>query len=212
MLTPALRVVSESEARTPLILMVRADDSADDAPADPVPLGEVADAAPATEPESDLDVVDGEWEDAFWSEVEPDLAENALGVEEAELVAADAVERGDLTSLEAGTDSAELEELIPFTRLTAVTERAAPDPEAGADAQLGPASAAEGLAASDMTQILTDQDGNPVTVLDEDSLKQIVRLLIREELQGVLGERITHNVRKLVRAEINRALTAQSLE
>ena len=33
-----------------------------------------------------------------------------------------------------------------------------------------------------------------------------------EELQGALGERITRNVRKLVRREIQRALTAQDLE
>lgn len=59
---------------------------------------------------------------------------------------------------------------------------------------------------------LTDADGNPVTVLDEDALHDIVRSLIREELQGVMGERITQNVRKLVRAEINRALTARSLD
>ncbi|TAG26869.1 MAG: hypothetical protein EAZ40_04275, partial [Rhodobacterales bacterium] len=59
---------------------------------------------------------------------------------------------------------------------------------------------------------LTDADGNPVTVLDEAALNEIVRALIREELQGVLGERITQNVRKLVRAEINRALTARSLD
>ena len=36
--------------------------------------------------------------------------------------------------------------------------------------------------------------------------------LIREELSGTLGERITRNVRKLVRAEINRALTARDFD
>ncbi|OYW45055.1 MAG: hypothetical protein B7Z31_15945 [Rhodobacterales bacterium 12-65-15] len=59
---------------------------------------------------------------------------------------------------------------------------------------------------------LTDADGNPVTVIDEAALQDIVRSLIREELQGILGEKITQNVRKLVRAEINRALTARSLD
>jgi hypothetical protein len=59
---------------------------------------------------------------------------------------------------------------------------------------------------------LFDKDGNPLTVLDEDALHDIVRQLIREELQGALGERITRNVRKLVRAEINRALTARTLD
>ena len=43
-------------------------------------------------------------------------------------------------------------------------------------------------------------------------LRDIVRDIIREELHGALGERITRNVRKLVRAEINRAMTTRDLE
>ena len=65
---------------------------------------------------------------------------------------------------------------------------------------------------STMPQTLTDTEGNPLTVLDEAALHDIIRQLIREELKGALGERITHNVRKLVRAEINRTLTARSLD
>ncbi|AXI45856.1 hypothetical protein C1J03_07310 [Sulfitobacter sp. SK012] len=49
-------------------------------------------------------------------------------------------------------------------------------------------------------------------VLDEDALRDLVSDIVREELQGALGERITRNVRKLVRREIHRALTAQELE
>lgn len=48
--------------------------------------------------------------------------------------------------------------------------------------------------------------------LDEDSLRELVADIVREELQGALGERITRNVRKLVRREIHRALTAQELD
>jgi hypothetical protein len=51
-----------------------------------------------------------------------------------------------------------------------------------------------------------------LTELDESVLREIVRDIIREELQGALGERITRNVRKLVRAEINRATTSRDLE
>ena len=47
---------------------------------------------------------------------------------------------------------------------------------------------------------------------DEQVLRDVVRDLIREELQGALGERITRNVRKLVRAEIARAIATQDLE
>ena len=48
--------------------------------------------------------------------------------------------------------------------------------------------------------------------LDEEMLRQLVADIVREELQGALGERITRNVRKLVRREIQRALTSQALD
>lgn len=49
-------------------------------------------------------------------------------------------------------------------------------------------------------------------ILDEETLRELVADIVRQELQGALGERITRNVRKLVRREIQRALTAQDLE
>lgn len=53
---------------------------------------------------------------------------------------------------------------------------------------------------------------NDEDVLDEEALRDLVSDIVREELQGALGERITRNVRKLVRREIHRALAAQDLE
>jgi cell pole-organizing protein PopZ len=47
--------------------------------------------------------------------------------------------------------------------------------------------------------------------IDEETLREIVREVLREELQGMFGERITRNVRKLVRSEIARALSAQGI-
>lgn len=58
------------------------------------------------------------------------------------------------------------------------------------------------------TQIFSSDED----VLDEDALRDLVSDIVREELQGALGERITRNVRKLVRREIHRALAAQELE
>jgi len=49
-------------------------------------------------------------------------------------------------------------------------------------------------------------------IMDEESLRELVADIVRQELQGALGERITRNVRKLVRREIHRALTAQELD
>ncbi|MGJ5621161.1 hypothetical protein [Sulfitobacter sp. MF3-043] len=54
--------------------------------------------------------------------------------------------------------------------------------------------------------------GNDDQVIDEEALRDLVSDIVRAELQGALGERITRNVRKLVRREIHRALTAQELE
>jgi hypothetical protein len=47
---------------------------------------------------------------------------------------------------------------------------------------------------------------------DEAVLRDLVRDILREELAGALGERITRNVRKLVRAEIARALAARDFD
>jgi hypothetical protein len=49
-------------------------------------------------------------------------------------------------------------------------------------------------------------------VLDEESLRELVSDIVRQELQGRLGERITRNVRKLVRREIQRALAELDLD
>lgn len=50
-----------------------------------------------------------------------------------------------------------------------------------------------------------------VAMIDEDDLQNLVARLVREELRGQLGERITQQVRKLVRAEIARALDDRNL-
>jgi hypothetical protein len=54
--------------------------------------------------------------------------------------------------------------------------------------------------------------GGEDQLIDEEALRDLVSEIVRAELQGALGERITRNVRKLVRREIHRALTAQELE
>ncbi|SFJ21245.1 hypothetical protein [Celeribacter neptunius] len=49
-------------------------------------------------------------------------------------------------------------------------------------------------------------------IMDEDALRDLVAQVIREELQGELGERITRNLRRLVRREVQRALTLREFE
>ena len=48
--------------------------------------------------------------------------------------------------------------------------------------------------------------------LDEETLRRIVAEVVREELQGALGERITRNIRKLVRREIRLVLAADEID
>lgn len=55
-------------------------------------------------------------------------------------------------------------------------------------------------------------DEGDETVIDMETLRELVADIIRQELQGPLGERITRNVRKLVRREINRALDGRIAE
>jgi len=49
-------------------------------------------------------------------------------------------------------------------------------------------------------------------ILDEDTLRDIIVEVVREELQGALGQRITRNVRKMVRREIRIAMAAEELD
>ena len=56
---------------------------------------------------------------------------------------------------------------------------------------------------------LRDEDTD---VIDEAALQALVSRLVREELQGDVGEKITRSVRSLVRREIARAFTLKGLE
>lgn len=60
------------------------------------------------------------------------------------------------------------------------------------------------------TAVLSDDMG--ALEIDEETLRQMVGEIVRQELQGALGERITRNVRKLVRREIHRMLISQDFE
>jgi hypothetical protein len=206
-LTPSLRIVAEPPVAEPLILTERAVEAeaarpltgpAEPATADPLEAGMAVD-------------VEEDWEDDLWSDPDTDLAELALAVEEAELVilsddvANVGAEQGQMIAaqFEPDWDDAGPSPVVPFPAMSPGPTGLEQDP----DPMPEPAPPV-----STMPQTLTDTEGNPLTVLDEAALHDIIRQLIREELKGALGERITHNVRKLVRAEINLALTARSLD
>lgn len=52
----------------------------------------------------------------------------------------------------------------------------------------------------------------PALPLDEDALRELVAKVLREELRGELGERITRNVRKLVRREIAQIISGLEVD
>lgn len=50
------------------------------------------------------------------------------------------------------------------------------------------------------------------TLIDEDALRDMVAEIVRQELQGELGQKVTRNIRKLVRREIRRALASRDFD
>lgn len=60
----------------------------------------------------------------------------------------------------------------------------------------------------------TGEEGAALDTRDlrEEELRRLVTDVVREELQGALGERITRNVRKLIRSEIRRVLAEANLD
>ena len=47
-----------------------------------------------------------------------------------------------------------------------------------------------------------DDDAEEV-LLDEETLRDMIRVIVREELQGAMGEKITGNIRRMIRREIH---------
>ena len=155
-----------------------------------------------------------DWPEASW--VAPDVISD---VDEAEVVAQPgdlpgwaqaedldlpgkdlAAEAAEAPYTHAGVDEAGLDDL-------AVDDAAVEEADFDPNGDLAEAAALAALAAEDD---LAETQG--LMELDEDMLRDIVRDIIHQELHGSLGERITRNVRKLVRAEISRAMATRDLE
>ena len=54
--------------------------------------------------------------------------------------------------------------------------------------------------------------GDDTDIIDEEVVQAMVARLVREELQGEVGEKITQSIRRFVRREIERSLTLKGLE
>ena len=76
---------------------------------------------------------------------------------------------------------------------------------------------AEEKAAEEKADVYADDDLDNLLFdgtesMDEEALRKLISEIVREELMGTLGERITRNVRKLVRREIYRILSSQEFD
>jgi hypothetical protein len=222
-LTPALRVAGGDRAdAAPKHASVLepagldpADESEPEAGLQFVRAPEPAPAAEPAEAEAEAAAVDT---DAPWRKPETTLFQAAGGVSEQAVSSSSLKEKiaaleaviggtpdqwepdGDSSDAYAGTN---VETMVWEDHAEAAPE-AAPEPEEEAlDAVF--------LAEEAVTEEALDALASDEAVLDEASLRELVADIVREELQGALGERITRNVRKLVRREIHRALAAQEL-
>lgn len=167
-------------------------------------------------------------EDPGWSEVEPMVIDRpSAEVAEAELA------REEVAAMPHPQDPTDLGGNVPadlpdWARMEA-EQGVEPEPEvivppveapsAAGRADAGWADAAEAQIRRELEEEATGtvfarfaDDDHDDRHFDEDMLRDLVRDIIREELQGALGERITRNVRKLVRAEIARALAVRDFE
>jgi len=97
------------------------------------------------------------------------------------------------------------EETIPPQRDSAWSDAA----EAAARAELEGMARPQPMEPDDYDDMIDTAQAAP---MDEARLREIVRDVLREELAGPLGERITRNIRKLVHQEIARALAVRNLD
>jgi len=100
------------------------------------------------------------------------------------------------------------EPVAPWAQVEPEVELVAnPAPLAEPDRQWADRAEAEAVAELSVTE-----DVSSDISFDEAVLRELVRDLVLAELQGHLGERITRNIRKMVRAEIARAIALHGVE
>ena len=116
------------------------------------------------------------------------------------------VNSGASSAEDSGQDTLDADATFAATDTEARAGFADAEPLAGDDQEMARTIAEEAVAEEAFDAVFGDD-----AFIDEDSLRELVAEIVREELQGALGERITRNVRKLVRREIHRALAAQDL-
>ncbi len=209
MLTPALRVVegtAEAEATIAAAVIV-----AEDAPgADPEPTRRlrldtvVANfAAHVSPPKGGWEAETGDATVTRLVRQPPPVVDHDVPVEPFPDAAAE-----DDTGVGQGVILAEVVDVAPVGRLHFAWQ---PGPDGLDDNDEPEDMAAAPLPEAEVLQGTGDAPEAPMLDLDSDALADLVRDILREELQGALGERMTRNIRKLVRAEVARVLATRDL-
>lgn len=198
MLTPALRVAGRSEAGarpapTPFPGPSQSKPEVEDDDQDFEPTGIAAEPQPAPAPRPKLKETIAELESAVThqdDEWEPDGSEPAPVMD---------------WSNARAEDAPFLSRRHPARPAPKVAQPPkAPEPVAETPAVREPAP----VVASAPEPQTTAAPADEMPRIDEDLLRDMIRDVLREELRGPLGDRITGNLRKLVRREIFRALAS----
>lgn len=149
---------------------------------------------------------------------EPEAEDSALNATAAEIEATfDATEDDD--SAEAPKRQAERELVLAAVRTLRGDSEDSPlkTPEIAAMRTATGGNPPMGMNGAATAEKLIDPAENLMAAVSEDldaqaALRAMIVDVIREELAGELGERMTRNVRKLIRREINRVLVSRDLE
>ncbi len=147
-----------------------------------------------------------------WEEV---TLEDRIAELEAAVASSDEEYEPDGSEVEASAPAMDLSAFEDDTFELSPEHAVAPEPEAEAVAE--PEDTAQETEEEPAEATSEASEGNVFEddlseVFDEEMLRDLVSEFVRKELQGELGERITRNVRKLVRREINRALAARDFD
>ena len=205
-------------AEAPMVDVASANAGFGDVPPEEVTVDEVAEATqtPLEKRIADLEAAVGDQADQW----EPD------GEDEADAYSGSAVD-----SL-AWVDHVPIEDRLEETRSSLAQEEDLSEPEYEPEIEIpaaivepeeepvvDPGFEAEAMSAVDEEELVDDVaqtlgvfGAEDDSFLDEEALRELITEIVRQELQGTLGERITRNVRKLVRREIQRAMTVQDLQ
>ena len=188
-----------------------ANEESDDALWEPAP-----EAQTTWEPLTD----DAKAEDMMAEDAAPEHLEDTLDDVDAEvlgeLAAQGVIELGSSDAVDPETQSEDQHEHeVEAADTTAPVTEAPEAVDQGDDlhaAVLVPAPSREPAAQQDNDAGVAAKEDLLSEEIDEDALRELVVSIVRQELQGPLGERITRNVRKLVRREISRVMESGPID